>query len=1055
MSGVPGRVAALLPPSAKRKIRSAIHPAQRYTAKRAVAKKPQYLGLLSVVIPAFNVEAYIAECLTSVIAQTYPYLDIIVVDDGSTDGTVRIARQFSKWDKRIRVVELQHAGNGHARNVGISLAKGEFLAFADSDDVVAPGAYGLMVKTLATTKSDFVVGSSDRLIGTKRIPTKLSSRMHAVERLGIAIAEFPEIFDDVFLWNKAFRKSFWETAVAPIPEGVLYEDQETTARAFLRAKSFDVLTETVYSWRQVATGKSPTRSHTNLEDLQDRLSVAISVSEMVGELAKSHVAEAWFRRLFGTDLIPYYEKVPSTTEDYWDTLREGVRKLHALKSVCVGTAAEFEVSIDPHARVLRDLAVEGKKGDLERVIVDRIENGIEFEVHVSDGKFFAEPNYWPHFRTSSPRNALPCSPAILQFDSNLELRGATPEGGLRLGGYSFIRGLTSTGSGIEVSLYLCLANGHRLDIPISYCVDPNVDELVNDAFASHGDASFEAIVPARILRNSSPSCLEFELVLSVADVEFRARHDVPVPYLTEVPANLKPDKKGCHVVGFSSDSTAEIIYIDIDWGTQTPNRQVYLSTRQNRIGASNSCQLVDGIHRYQFRLTGTKWNRKFRAPVSGAYTLRYMSETEWPGATYRAVPVARQFEFILPSNLDLTYANARAWVTPNGSFAVTISPPLTLDERSKYGRRQLQQTFCSVDQVQVESHMVFESFGGKFCTDSPRAISDAMHAKDPSRTIYWSIVDFSVSYPEYATPLLIGSRAWFEVIQSAAILVNNNNFPFYFRKNPKQKYMQTWHGTPIKRIGLDAPSTYISPAYRELMKREADYWDILLAQNRFSADVLPGSFGYHGRVLTQGYPRNDALVSLTSDDQRQRVRSILGVSSDKIVVLYAPTWRDNARTNTGANEWIGYLDFSQAEAGLGENYVFLLRGHHNVLHSVDQGSYQNVIDVSDYPEVNDLILASDLLVTDYSSIYFDYLLTNKPIHLLSPDLSDYENHVRGFYLDYNSLVAGKLNQTTEDLVSEIAGTPSMEDSEKYQSLREKFVPFSHESISLKILESLI
>src|SRR5262249_36717456 len=140
----------------------------------------------------------------------------------------------------------------------------------------------------------------------------------------------------------------------------------------------------------------------------------------------------------------------------------------------------------------------------------------------------------------------------------------------------------------------------------------------------------------------------------------------------------------------------------------------------------------------------------------------------------------------------------------------------------------------------------------------------------------WSVSDLSTQVPDGATPLLVHSQAWMDVLHNARYLVNNSNFPFYYRKREGQTYIQTWHGTPLKRIGNDVPGANLSLTYKRLMIREAQYWDVLLAQNEFAAEVLPKAFGYDGRVLDLGYPRNDALVGPGALDRRSRVRRDLG-----------------------------------------------------------------------------------------------------------------------------------------------------------------------------------
>ena len=322
--------------------------------------------------------------------------------------------------------------------------------------------------------------------------------------------------------------------------------------------------------------------------------------------------------------------------------------------------------------------------------------------------------------------------------------------------------------------------------------------------------------------------------------------------------------------------------------------------------------------------------------------------------------------------------------SPSGACAVGIAAPAQPWERGKYNQRRLRDEYAGGRGPDALTDAVlFESFAGKSCTDSPRAISDALHAKARRRAHLLVYRDFSVEYPEYAVPVLRGSREWFVRLKTSRYVVNNNNFPSFFRKSEGQRYVQTWHGTPLKKLARHAPTRYLSASYRRLMEREAQMWDVLLRAKRFCRGRLPEAFGYGGDVLTLGYPRNDALAAPGRASRAERVRRDLGITPEKIVVLYAPTWRDNAKDGSARHTLVTHLDFARALTSPGLNMCSYSWAPQCFGGSSTQvGS--NLIDVSMYPEINDLILASDLLVTDYSSISFDYCVTDKPMYFLVP-----------------------------------------------------------------------
>ena len=279
------------------------------------------------IVPVFNVEPYLADCLASIVAQSYPYLEVIVIDDGSTDGSRAIAEDFARRDRRIRVLDVAHGGNGRARNAGIERATGKFITFADSDDVVAPDAYSAMITKLHETSSQFVVGSSARLLGRKRSTVKMMDRLHAIPRDAISLVDYPDIMSDVFLWNKMFRKDFWDSAVGPHSRGCPLRGSGNDGPGLCAGLGLRHHPRHVYHWRIRQDGSSITQNKHSLRDLEDRLCVVDSVSQLLVAEGGPDALLAWFTRVLGSDLVPYFEQVPYAGDDYWATLHAGLAKI--------------------------------------------------------------------------------------------------------------------------------------------------------------------------------------------------------------------------------------------------------------------------------------------------------------------------------------------------------------------------------------------------------------------------------------------------------------------------------------------------------------------------------------------------------------------------------------------------------------------------------------------------------------------------------------------------------------------------------------------------------
>ncbi|UWE08204.1 glycosyltransferase family 2 protein [Actinacidiphila bryophytorum] len=273
---------------------------------------------LTVVVPVYNVEQYLEECLRSIAAQTLAELDVVMVDDGSTDASADIARAFAAGDPRFRLVSQDNGGLGHARNTGARNADPatSYLTFADSDDVLPPRAYEQLTGLLDRSGSDFATGNVYRLTTAGRSQawqhrgmTRTVSRTHITRDLGL--------LSDRVAWNKVFRRTFWDKHELAFPEGVLYEDTPLTIPAHFLADAVDVLHEHVYYWR-IREG-SITRRRTDVKGVRDRIAAVDGVSRFLADPANtrwsSHKRD-YDRSVLTDDLLYFIEALPMAGPEY-------------------------------------------------------------------------------------------------------------------------------------------------------------------------------------------------------------------------------------------------------------------------------------------------------------------------------------------------------------------------------------------------------------------------------------------------------------------------------------------------------------------------------------------------------------------------------------------------------------------------------------------------------------------------------------------------------------------------------------------------------------------
>ena len=289
----------------------------------------------------------------------------------------------------------------------------------------------------------------------------------------------------------------------------------------------------------------------------------------------------------------------------------------------------------------------------------------------------------------------------------------------------------------------------------------------------------------------------------------------------------------------------------------------------------------------------------------------------------------------------------------------------------------------------------------------------------------------------------MGTEGYWDALARSAYLVSNDDMPTGYEKRPGQVYVQTWHGTPLKRIGFDVEQLQsISGAkYLDHLAADVAKWDMLLSPNPFSTPILKQAFRFSGEILESGYPRNDVLAAGDGSAAAATARERLGLPPGKKVVMYAPTWRDNQYYASGRYRFDLRLDLERAWQELGDEYIVLIRGHHHMADDVPSGIRPGfVLNVTAYPDISELFLVSDALITDYSSMMCDFAVTGKPMVFYTYDLEDYRDNLRGFYLDFEAEVPGPLLATSDEVIGALADLDAVAASyrSRYEAFAAKF-----------------
>lgn len=313
--------------------------------------------------------------------------------------------------------------------------------------------------------------------------------------------------------------------------------------------------------------------------------------------------------------------------------------------------------------------------------------------------------------------------------------------------------------------------------------------------------------------------------------------------------------------------------------------------------------------------------------------------------------------------------------------------------------------------------ILFNSYGGKHYDDSPRAIYERMlsDARFRDYRLVWALQDPGhISVPGGGRVIRTDSLQYFVTALRARVWVTNSSMErgLDFKKR-RTLCFNTWHGSAIKRMGTDIGRDNLSFRSRVLVRA-----DLMCAQSRYDVDIFTRAFRLPAsRFQMTGLPRNDRLAAV-AQAQVDAIRARLGIESGRIVLLYAPTFREYARSTSNELVLDIPMDLRRWQETLGERFVVLFRAHYEVSRHMKADGFPLFRDVSDYPDLNDLMIASDALISDYSSIYIDYSIMHKPMYCFAYDYQEYMEK-RGMYIDLRDELPCAIHRNEDSLIRQL------------------------------------
>ena len=977
---------------------------------------------LSVIVQAVGAGPHLEGAIRSVLNQSFKDLEVLVVVGQGADtqsSGEQVATRLSTKDRRVRVLPSERGGDPGDLETALKRARGRLVTIVHGGDALVAGACQRMIQCLDLSGSDVVVARSRSL--TPSTGARQRTGPPREPRLGEPLVQVPEVVEDLvagavmarrWLWTRPRRLGALRTSPVSLPA--------RTLSVLLAATRIDVLDEEVYTWRVGSVARGP-----SADTEPAALLTEVGVLAQMAAGAPPSVRRRLVAGRLNRDLVRLAERAHRERPDFVRGLRRTAKRVlpAAEDSLWDSTAL-----LDRLVLWLLTRDDPASAEELEDLIGRRLEDLNRLPLVLEAGTLRPEPRFLE--RITVPGRLTELQDVDLRLHVSTDTARWVGPRTLEVRGCAWVWGVDPSLTDRPVIEVVDADGRVRRRTEVDRCQAPRADLEAGDPWRSY--------LPSGItvrLRLEPGSTVWFRVVTRIAGR--RVWTWMPQPAGSSR-WRLAPSESGRCLAVRGERGLLQVASV------KTGSRgSELLPSMPIDVVLHGACLAVDATMVLSGTVTGApaeldivvscsggrmtvpavlapggEWTANLGLVDTdvqlGTYTVGW-SATPEDEPDHRIEGVCRAGEGIDGPAIEapIVPAPAGGAVVPDdvvpgggsgrparrariitrrdGSVAVAVIPPLTPRERSRRGRRFLVEREAEA----LRPAVFMESFGGRSGGDNPAAICEDLAAHDVRAPLWWSVVDGTVPVPSGAVPVVVGSQEWVEALRTSRVIVTNDHLPDWFSKREGQHLLQTWHGTPIKKLLHDAAPGSVSLRYQRLMARQVPQWDLLLAQNREAEQRLRRALGYSGQVRVGEYPRNVRLLG--GIEVGRRVRSDLGIGEEQRVILYAPTWRERLRHPEGL------AGHSNGQGLQGDVYpahrtdaVVLMRTHH--MNRARPGP--GLVDVSRYPNIEELMMAADVLVSDYSSIFLDFALTGKPAVVYVPDLEHYRDVERGLYGDW-------------------------------------------------------
>lgn len=896
---------------------------------------------ITIVLAHFNDGEHVIDAVRSVYGQTHKNIELLLVDDCSTDGSADTARAIVEQDPRGRFLSLDvnSGGVGGPRSRGLEEARGDYVLFLDSDDTLDRHACKNLLHEAETSNADIVMARTRRFeIGAQRWKG-WHDKLYVSREHYESIEENPDLSVDTIVVAKLYKVEFLRNNSIQFPTDIHYEDLVFSANAFMNASGISVIPQSAYVWNIYPNEirKSITNQRDSIQNLIYRLEALARVEKIVDFSKNPGLFNRLQLKILRHDARLYLNDIVS----HDDALAMEILKV--LKPFLLRVSPEAYAQLDVPERFLYGAALM-LRPDIVRDAFTMINKRatwippLELDVEASTYRWHSESI------PGTPDESL-CGELLSVNKSDVD---STPW--FQVEWHHEVRE-------IQVSSGKLTIKGRTFDPGLKLSSLNNFDLFLK--IFSRGKNRFSQIIKCENVIHENQWVLWEALIIiptgwpagDIAKIGIRPRI-----------SNQLTSREG-HLVFPSSIKISK--------------KSLFNQGLLNRIES------------YRYRVYRT---------VDGTIGLRRLKSGK---------------KRIL----------VRQIVSPVSKFNVKKDTVFDRPVKTNSLKWKLIYTFLRMLPLESDSTL-FESHMGTSMSDSPGVISSTLATHYPNQKQIWSIAQGKNIDGDFNSVTRHSAKYLYALARSR-YLVDNQSLPSYFVKRKSQRYLQLWHGIPLKRMGLDEPDFADASIEkkRDLVKK-ASYWDYLTIPNPYFESTFVPAFGYKNEMLKYGSPRNDILAKL-DNSMSDNFRNMLGLPRDRKIVLYAPTFRANSRNSKRSIKL--ELDLERWIEELGDDCILLIRAHYLNKVSIHPKFSGKVVDVSGIEDISSLFAVSDVLITDYSSVMFDYCTLDRPILIYAYDYENYVNDERGTYFsleefspglvvnDQSSLHAAVLERLTVDL----------------------------------------